>query len=182
MTIFPHIARGLLAISTLALAIAPLQMYAGAIPLQTYYFTGDCSDCTGTGLGTLTLQNYTPGATITTDTNNFVSFSYTSNLTSFSISANQLVFIFGAIPTAPSELPGPAELFLQDNNSPADVFNSTTGGGWCAGAGTACGNDQGTTSSWATATPEPATVIPVVVAVFGFGIVRRRRGQRATAN
>jgi hypothetical protein len=182
MTIFPRIARGLLAISTLALAIAPLQMYAGAIPLQTYYFTGDCSDCTGTGLGTLTLQNYTPGATITIDSNNFVSFSYISNLTSFSISASQLVFIFGAIPTAPNELPGPAEMFISDNNSPSNVFNSTTGGGWCAGAGTACGNDQGNTSSWASTTPEPATAIPVVVAFLVFGIVRRRRGQPAQAN
>ena len=43
----------------------------------TYRFVGQCSDCTGTGVGMLTVQNYTLGTELTSC--NFVSFTYTSN-------------------------------------------------------------------------------------------------------
>src|SRR5438067_2311009 len=43
-----------------------------------YYFTGQCSDCTGSGVAVLTVDNYTPGDFLSVA--NFVSFSYTSNL------------------------------------------------------------------------------------------------------
>jgi hypothetical protein len=57
-------------------------------------FTGVCADCTGTGVGTLTLTNYVPGAALTPA--NFVSFTYASNLLpSFSITGP--VTISGAL-------------------------------------------------------------------------------------
>src|ERR1044072_7874497 len=56
----------------------------------TVLFTGTCSDCTGTGKGTLVLQDYTIGDALSAA--NFVSFSYSSNLTSFTLdSVNQLI-------------------------------------------------------------------------------------------
>jgi len=56
----------------------------------TYEFTGACSDCTGVGIGYLTLQNYTPGTALSyTD---FVSFTYQSSLSVFSISASGMSY------------------------------------------------------------------------------------------
>jgi hypothetical protein len=60
----------LASLSAQALVIAPADY------IDT--FTGICVDCTGTGVGTLSLTNYVPGAALTPA--NFVSFSYSSNL------------------------------------------------------------------------------------------------------
>jgi hypothetical protein len=172
MTPLPRFVSRLLVLSAFALALAPLQMSAITIPVQ-YTFTGVCQDCSGTGVGVLTLQDYTPGATITTKSDNFVSFTYLSNLTSFSVTGAQLVYIFGALPLAP----GPGELFLQDSSF--DVFNSTVTGSWCVGGiGSPCGNDQGATSVWDSAlapVPEPATILPMAVVLIGLGLLLKRR-------
>ena len=59
--------------------------HAGAVATHvdtTYDFSGTCQDCTG-GTGTLIVQDYTPGTTLTTA--NFVSWSYISNLVNYSL-------------------------------------------------------------------------------------------------
>jgi hypothetical protein len=60
-------------------------------------FTGNCTDCSGVGTGVLTLQNYTAGAAI--DPNNFVSFTYASNLATISITDNELDYTLAATAT-----------------------------------------------------------------------------------
>jgi len=137
------------------------------------YFTGNCSDCTGTGLGTLLLKDYTLGDTLTTE--NFVSFKYKSNLLSYSIS--NITNVVGAFPA--SGLPGPA--FVGFGNADY-AFTSNKAGPisfWCTGTIGTCDADYGMTSSWslAASVPEPAMWGMMVV---GFGMLGAgmRRSQR----
>jgi hypothetical protein len=64
---------------------------AGTVMLN---FTGACADCTGTGVGTLTLQNL-PSGPLTKD--DFVSFIYKSNLVSFQINSSDIISVMGSI-------------------------------------------------------------------------------------
>ena len=50
----------------MAVSFAPLPAYA-ITSIETYYFTGTCADCTGTGTGTLVLEGYTLGTQIVID-------------------------------------------------------------------------------------------------------------------
>lgn len=65
---------------TAGLAASPAQ----ASGLTTFLFAGNCTDCQGVGLGTLVLQNWTPGHAATVD--NFYSWSYASSLISYNFS------------------------------------------------------------------------------------------------
>ena len=60
----------------------------------TLNFTGACTDCTGVGVGTLTLQNLPSGALTRED---FVNFIYKSNLVSFQINSSDIVAVMGSI-------------------------------------------------------------------------------------
>jgi hypothetical protein len=51
-------------------------------PDEEFTFTGQCTDCTGTGIGVLTLSGYTQGNGLALS--NFVSFTYKSNLLNLS--------------------------------------------------------------------------------------------------
>ena len=170
MTI-PSIFRTAFTISAFALALTPLQMRADLI---TYEFIGSCTDCDGSGVGFLTLQNYTVGQNL--DMTNFVSFSYTSNLFSYSVgladSSDPVAFIQGAIPV---DMPSSAFVEIMDTQSPAATFFSFPGGSWCVGQN--CGADNGPSSTWnlATAAPEPSTLIPAVLGLSAFVWSRRRR-------
>jgi hypothetical protein len=83
--------RAGLASLTLATAfLNPMDAAAQTATDTTYMFTGSCSDCTGTGVGYLTLQNYTPGTALSYS--DFVSFTYTSNLSSFSITSQGMQY------------------------------------------------------------------------------------------
>lgn len=142
--------------------MAALSAPAAAVD-TTFLFTGTCSDCTGTGKGTLVLKDYTIGDALSTA--NFVSFSYSSNLTSFSLdSVNQLI---GSL----TNLPGAN---FVEFNSDDFVFSSFAAGGfspWCTGPTGTCGDDFGLTSSWslaAASVPEPAMW---AVMVLGFGLL-----------
>ena len=129
----------------------------------TFLFTGTCSDCAGTGTGTLVLKDYTLGDLLGAD--NFVSFSYSSNLTSFTL--NSVNTLIGSL----SNLPGAN--FVEFNDADF-VFSSFAAGQispWCTGATGSCGSDFGLTSSWslvAGAVPEPAMW---AVMVLGFGLL-----------
>jgi hypothetical protein len=130
----------------------------------TFLFTGQCSDCTGTGTGTLVLQDYTIGDLL--NASNFVSFSYSSNLTNFAI--DSVDGIVGSL----SNLPGANFVNFFDGDH---VFSSLAVGGlsaWCTGASNACASDFGSSSSWALAAagavPEPAIWAAMVL---GFGLL-----------
>lgn len=136
----------------------------------TYSFTGTCSDC-ATETASLTLQNYTLGQPITNS--NFVSFSYTSNLTSNTITpANNPTFsIQGALPTT---LPGPS-LSTVVIGSQAQAggfwgFIANTSGSWCAGPN--CEYDSGTNGVWNGAAPAPApTPVAGTLVLTSLGLI-----------
>lgn len=129
----------------------------------TFLFTGTCTDCTGTGTGTLVLQDYTIGDALSTA--NFVSFTYSSNLTSFTLnSVNQLIGSLSNVPGAN---------FVEFNDDDFVFISSALGAisPWCTGPTGTCGSDFGLTSSWslaAGAVPEPAMW---AVMVLGFGLL-----------
>jgi hypothetical protein len=148
-------------------------------PQATYQFVGQCTDCSGTGVGVLTVRNYTLGDTL--DSCNLVSFTYTSNLTSFTITPSGSYNLGG---TLPASLPSAASVrvFGTGRNN----FESTTGGAWCAGAG--CVGDIGTSSTWgyppspSTApTLSPAALGALVLLLAGAGALLVRRRARGSA-
>lgn len=144
----------------------------------TYQFTGDCAigNCNGTGVGMLTLTDYTLGSEV--NAANFVGFTYHSGNIDLAITPATLQsidgFIFGP-------LPSPEYVFLRDINS--EIFNSLDAqqtAAWCSGS--SCGQDYGSNSVWADSTngslgavPEPAMFLPVAGAVLGLAVKRRRR-------
>jgi hypothetical protein len=113
----------------------------------TFYFTGTCSDCTGTGTGQLVLQGYTQGTAI--NSSNFVSLTYSSNLINFTISQADSPSVGGMIP---SSLPAAASV---------SVFGSTytlftqSRGNWCTGATQDCASDNGPAHTWSLTPPSP---------------------------
>jgi hypothetical protein len=65
---------------------------------SAFNFDGACSDCTGVGIGVLTVQNYTEGSGFSNS--NFVSFTYNSNLIiDLSITVDTLNSFTGSIPS-----------------------------------------------------------------------------------
>src|SRR5713101_411740 len=109
LTCAPRAMR-ILTLAASLIIFGQIPLMAIPISLETFTFTGPCADCTGTGIGTLVLVNYTLGNDLTTD--NFVSFSYTSDLTTFSLSGvgsanGQIDSISGLLPTI---LPAAADL------------------------------------------------------------------------
>ena len=105
-------------------------------PQTTYQFVGQCTDCTGTGVGELTVQNYTLGTSLSNC--NFVSFTYTSNLTSFTITAPGSFSLSG---TLPASLPSAATVRVIGTGS--NNFGSNTDGSWYVGL-----TDYGTGGTW----------------------------------
>jgi hypothetical protein len=164
--------------------------------LATYQFVGQCGDCVGTGIGRLTLQNYTPGQALTWA--NFVSFTYTSNInpipagiTPSTPNYSSSSYLSGTIP---ANLPGPAAVIL-GYNSYNWVLQTTTGatGYWCVGAN-ACDGDWGNGSVWSlvgASSPTPVAVpalghpmligLAVLLALFGATILRKGLTGQASA-
>lgn len=137
------------------LFLGQIPLSANPITTETFTFTGPCVDCTGVGVGTLVLANYTLGADLTTD--NFVSFSYTSNLTTFTLTGvgpdfGEIDSIFGILPET---LPSAADVTF--TSSQLLVFQSASSGTWCAGI-SGCNLDFGIEgATWQAGVPEPAT-------------------------
>jgi hypothetical protein len=113
-------------------------------PQSTYQFVGQCTDCTGTGVGSLTVQNYTLGDTLTGC--NLVSFTYTSNLTSFTITAPG--YLSGTLPVSL-----PAAATVNVNNS-TNGFSSNVNGNWVVGL-----LDHGTGGIWSLPSTSTATTV-----------------------
>ena len=156
--------------SVVQIAAIALVGFLGAVQIgsaistttATYYFTGTCSDCTGTGQGTLVLQNYTLGSSLTNA--NFVSWSYTSNLLTYSVTpaSNPSFSIYGTMPaTLPGASPNAVVIANQPNAGPTFMdFVAESNGSWCAGH--TCADDNGTNGTWSAATPAPTTSVPAL--------------------
>jgi hypothetical protein len=143
-------------------------------PTTTYQFVGQCSDCYQTGVGLLTLRNYTPGTQFNYSCN-FVSFTYYSNLINYTVTPSNLYNAFG---TLPASLPAAASVFVETNGGL--IFESSTDGDWNVGE-----TDYGSSSLWSLAPASvPAVSVPmliglaVMLALIGTillkGIPRRR--------
>ena len=144
----------------------------------TYRFVGQCSDCTGTGVGMLTVQNYTLGTELTSC--NFVSFTYTSNLTSVTMTQSDSPNLSGMLPVS---LPATANVSIRDFATEMR-FDSDVSGTWSVGAFHP--DDTGTSSLWG----YPAPAVPTLgIAAFcalgwllagaGALLLRARRTARA---
>ena len=142
-----------------------------------YRFVGQCGDCTGTGVGVLTLGNYTPGNPLLNG--NFISFTYTSNLLNFTLQQSDQPNLSGLLPAS---LPAAASVTIG-----SIAFQSGAGGAWCAGQG--CAADFGSTSTWSavstgtTGVPalSPAATIglALMLALFGALLLKQVRGRIA---
>jgi hypothetical protein len=148
----------------------------------TYHFVGTCSDCAGTGTGSLILGNYTLGSAFTTA--NFLSFSYSSNLISFTIATGSPgINVSG---TLPATLPGPANvvIFNSQNQFVSEIPGNAA---WCAGTG--CLDDLGISGTWSlasatpTGAPAPNTIglmgVALVTVLLAQILLRRRRNRPA---
>ena len=139
--------------------------------ITTYTFTGDCVDCTGQGIGTLVLEDYTLGDEL--DISNFVYFSYSSNLQAFYIPTDQIHEFSGEF----TSLPGPADVFILSDFPAYFTLGTSSDGSWCAGS--ACLGDYGTSSIWSVANspsgvPEPAVWVVTLIGLVTMVLVRWR--------
>jgi hypothetical protein len=141
-------------------------------PDEEFTFTGQCADCTGTGIGTLTLSGYTQGNRLALS--NFVSFTYKSNL--LNLSYDVATYIGGKLVNLPSADD------VQMNFNGGVAFYSLSTGSWCTG--NSCEQDMGPHSLWTVTTattPLPAT-LPLFASGLGvWGLLGWRRKQKASA-
>ena len=141
-------------------------------PQSTYQFVGQCTDCTGTGVGQLTVQNYTLGTAL--NSCNFVSFTYTSNLTSFTITAPG--YLSGTLPVSL-----PAAATVNVNNS-TNGFSSNVNGNWVVGL-----LDLGTGGIWSLPSTSTAPTLSTAalcalgLLLAGAGALLVRRQARGSA-
>lgn len=162
-----------------AFEAAPFGVRVGST--ATYYFTGQCSDCTGAGTAQLVLQGYTLGNPL--NNFNFVSLTYHSNLTSFTITSTDGPTISGTLPV---NLPGPAGVTV---SLEGPVFNTGLNGTWCSGAA-GCSLDSGSGGVWGTTPPGSTSSVPMLsdsmlvclaaaIAVAGVLLLRKSHARTA---
>ncbi len=182
--VYSRIARA----AVVVVGVLAIVQSGSAVPgtMATYAFVGTCQDCTGSGIASLTVQNYTLGTTLTNS--NLVSFSYRSNLLTFTVTAGN-GSLSGSLPAV---LPGPANVSVS-NFLPflagSEGFISQTNGVWCAGP--TCLSDLGTGGVWSlpaaapTATPAPNTLmllgVALVLVLMAQMLLKLRRLPKRTA-
>ena len=139
------------------------------IAVEVYTFTGQCTDCTGTGTGTLILlADYVLGTPLSAD--DLFSFNYSSNLIpDLSIHNDPNEELSGILPVAL----GPAAISISGTNG---SFSTNLDGTWSAFNPPA---DVGTNGIWtagsASPTPEPSTLPFIGVSLLVVIFLRGRR-------
>jgi hypothetical protein len=154
------------------MAILGTASASAEIAIEVFTFTGQCTDCVGTGTGTLILlAGYDLGTPLSAD--DLYSFNYTSNLTDISIHNDPNAVLSGILPVGL----GPANISITDGN---ESFSSNSDGTWSAFNPPA---DYGTNGIWTpgstTPTPEPSALPVIGIALAGAVFLRRRRVQAA---
>lgn len=142
---------------------------SATIAVEVFTFTGECTDCTGNGTGTLILlAGYALGTPLSAE--DLVSFNYSSNLIpDLSIHNDPSENISGILPVGL----GPANIFISGADG---TFNTSTDGTWSAFEPPA---DVGTNGNWSTAsamsTPEPSALPAIGICLAGVIFFRGRR-------
>jgi DNA-binding beta-propeller fold protein YncE len=144
------------------------------VAVEVFTFTGECTDCSGTGTGTLILlAGYDLGTALSAD--DLYSFNYSSNLTDISIHNDPTEVLSGTLPVGL----GPANIFISGDSGTV-TFSSSSDGTWSALNPPA---DYGTSGIWTagypTPTPEPSALPVIGIALAGAVFLRRRRVQAA---
>jgi hypothetical protein len=144
---------------------------SATIAVEAFTFTGQCTDCTGTGTGTLILLAGYELGTQLSDLD-LVSFNYSSNLIpDLSIHNDPNETISGILPVGL----GPANISISGTNG---SFNTDSDGTWSAFIPSA---DEGTNGIWSTPsaipTPEPSALPLAGMCLAGVIFLRRRSYQ-----
>jgi hypothetical protein len=142
-------------------ALIGFASWAAPAAAADFDFSGLCIDCAGSGTGTLVLKDYTPGDTLTTD--NFVSFTYESNILSYALTS--VDDLTGSLAGS-----GPAYVAFHGGGYTFGSFAAGPFSPWCTGTTGTCASDFGLFSSWslASSVPEPAIWGAMVL---GFGLL-----------
>jgi hypothetical protein len=148
-----------------------------------FTFNGSCSDCgasggSGTASGTLVLTGYALGTTLQTD--NFVSFTYTSVLLG-TLTANSAEFShFGSTSELNAPFPAAENIAITWVIGEDDYeFHTSTDGTWALEILSLPG-DVGTNAIWST-TPIPAALPLFATGLSALGLFGWRRKRKAAA-